>query len=83
MTLKSSFSLVKISADPEKIVWIKDDNGLRSVTNDAERVCRVVNKAYPGHRIIYRDSDGQWDELKHKDGVFLDFVFLGERGKPV
>lgn len=57
-----------------EIVWITDDNtGRMSVTNDAEAVCKFLDKEYGGRRIICRDSDGNWDELLHKDGRFAGF----------
>ena len=60
-----------------KIVWLVDDgphSQHKTVTNDAEFVCERVNSGYPGWRIIYRDSDGRWDELAHDHGRFLTFV---------
>jgi hypothetical protein len=58
------------------IVWITDEDGhgCKSVTNDAERVCAVVNAAYPCHRIIYRDTMGKWDELAHDNGRFTGYL---------
>lgn len=56
------------------IVFISDLNrGALSVTNDAERVCRVLHSDWPGYRIMYRDSEGRWDELRHERGVFKSF----------
>lgn len=54
-------------------VWITDDNGWQSVTNDAERVCAGLHVRFPAHRIIYRDSSGVWDELVHSAGIFQGF----------
>jgi len=59
------------------IIWIVDDGANKpvlSVTNDAERVCQVINAQYPDFQIIYRDSNGDWDELVHEHGVFKRFV---------
>lgn len=59
----------------EEIVFIIDeDDGGMSITNDAEAVCAFLHNRYPGRRIVYRDTMGQWDELGHKDGVFTDFL---------
>lgn len=55
------------------IVWITDDGVGKSVTNDAERVCVELDRRYPGHRIIYRDTDGNWDELIVRNGEFAGF----------
>ena len=64
-----------VKADPDlKIVWIVDEDGWKSVTNDAERVCADVNRLYHGFRIIYRDTDGNWDELVHLDGHFNNYA---------
>jgi hypothetical protein len=71
---ESEYRIVDLNPE-EGIVFIVDtDHGDRpSVTNDAERVVMVLNKQYPGHRILYRDTMGHWDELVHKDGNFLGF----------
>lgn len=45
-----------------------------SVTNDAENVVREVYITYGNKRIMYRDTDGQWDELVHANGVFVTFA---------
>src|ERR1700722_18967512 len=55
-------------------VFIVDLNGPRSVTNDAEAVVTCMNRRYKGMRVIYRDTTGRWDELKHSNGVFTDFA---------
>jgi hypothetical protein len=34
-----------------------------SITNDAENVVKRVLKDHPGKRIVYQDTDGNWDEL--------------------
>jgi hypothetical protein len=46
------------------VAILVDINGEISVTNDAEAVVRAVFDAHPKiQRIVYRDSDRQWDEL--------------------
>lgn len=46
------------------VAIVVDINGEVSVTNDAEAVVREVYNQHPGvERIVYRDSDRQWDEL--------------------
>jgi hypothetical protein len=57
----------------QTVFLIDPDNGQISITNNAEQVCREINKLYPKHRIIYRDTMGQWDELVHNNGIFIDF----------
>lgn len=57
------------------IVWIEDlDRGRVSVTNDAENVVLDLQHDFPGYRIIYRDSTGRWDELRHVAGKFTGFA---------
>lgn len=63
----------------KQIVYLHDLNlGNRSVTNDAENVVDDIYLIYPGWKIIYRDSMGEWSELKHDNGLFLGFVFINE-----
>lgn len=45
----------------------------RSVTNAAELVVEWLNKLFPGRRILYKDTDGSWAELKHEGGRFVGF----------
>lgn len=67
----AAYDIVRVASP---FVWIKDlDQGL-TVTNDAENVVRVVLSRYPGHRIIYQDTEGQWDELRHDGAKFTGFA---------
>lgn len=73
---KCNYHVLKVSpvAAIVPTVWIIDDDlGGRSVTNDAEAVCKEMHGRYPHHRIIYRDSDGRWDELVHRSGLFKGY----------
>jgi hypothetical protein len=45
------------------IVFIRDLNGARSVTNDAENVLAFINQLWPGRRLVYQDSEGEWAEI--------------------
>ena len=57
------------------VVFLMDlDDGGRSVTNAAAEVVAEVLGAHPGCRIVYRDSMGGWDELRHEDGAFSGFA---------
>ena len=60
--------------DSDKVFIVDCNEGACSVTNDAEEVVKFVHRYYPRKRIIYHDSDGQWDELGHVNGVFVDFL---------
>lgn len=64
-----------VKSDSERrIVWIVDeDRGNRSVTNDADKVVAELHVNYPGFRIIYRDSIGNWDELCHDGALFTGY----------
>jgi len=67
----ATFEVVKVTDD---IVWIRDLDRECSITNDAERVCDELAIEYGERRIIYRDTDGSWDELVHEHGRFLAFA---------
>jgi hypothetical protein len=68
---------------PEAVFLVDNDNPRMSVTNDAELVVEQVLSRFPGRRIIYRDSTGEWDELRHDGAVFMSFGSLtnSERNK--
>ena len=71
MPVKADVEVVVHTADR---VFIKDLNlGNMSITNDAENVVETVLRWHPGKRIIYQDSEGQWDELCHENGEFSGF----------
>lgn len=69
---KVSFSVHTITAHT---VFITDDKrpGTMSVTNAAEEVTKTVYRDHGDRRIVYRDTMGRWDELKHLEGHFLRF----------
>jgi hypothetical protein len=50
-----------------------------SVTNDADFVVATVFKVHGDVPIIYRDTEGQWDELRHREGYFACFRALNTR----
>ena len=60
--LRCEFDWVKVT---DSIVFIRDlDRGKMSVTNDAEEVYRWINRVtYPGRRVVYQDSAGEWAEI--------------------
>lgn len=58
---KSDWNYVDIQSDK---VFIRDLNlGNLSVTNDAEAVYEEIQHKHPGKRLIYRDSEGVWEEI--------------------
>lgn len=71
---RAHYDIVKTAAG---IVWIRDrvEDGVISVTNDAENVVKELHCRYPGFRVIYQDTEGEWDELKHDGlGTFTGFA---------
>lgn len=63
------------------VVFVTDlDDGGRSVTNDIEQVCAELatrGALSPGHRLVYRDSEGIWDEVMLDSAcAFVDFLPL-------
>ena len=55
-----------------------DADPTMSVTNDAETVVRECVADHGNYRIVYRDTEGQWDELVHVDGTFRSFAPIDE-----
>ena len=53
-----------IQTDFDRVFLVDLVMGGKSVTNDAEAVCEELQAAYPGKRVIYRDSMGRWDEMR-------------------
>lgn len=83
MKVRSDFEIV--ANVPDKAIAIVDLNrGRMSITNDAEAVVDwLTGRQFlsPGKRLVYRDSDGRWDELKHDGaGRFLGFAPIGCTG---
>lgn len=83
MSPRSDFSIVK-NVPGEPLVILDRNLGNMSVTNDAESVVEslVREGLLPdGRRLFYYDSEGQLDEITHKDGVFVGFEFGTKGGK--
>lgn len=74
----AQFEILKVQPD---MIWIADvgRNSL-TVTNDADGVVQRVLAEFPGRRIVYRDTMGNWDELVHRGGRFVDFAPARELG---
>lgn len=71
--LRSDFLVRRVTDDA---VWLVDNQGIHkrvSVTNDAEAVVAHVDRHFPGRRIFYRDTMGNWDELVHDRAKFIGF----------
>jgi len=71
----------KIVGETDDSIFIEDLCGkpgyetAKSVTNDAEWVIETLIHEYGMLRkkVVYQDTEGQWDELIHDGNVFLDF----------
>lgn len=68
-----SYSIQRVENDK---IFISDDDlpNTRSITNSAEDVVAELYRMYGDIRIIYRDSQGDWAELEHHEGIFLGFL---------
>ena len=74
MNFRASFNIVGVDR-ANRILYIVDNNdSSKSVTNDAEHVCYELHQTFPDYRVIYRDTEGRWDELVHDKGRFLRFA---------
>ena len=71
---KAKYVLLEVSPSGE-ILLIEDvgHTYTMSVTNDAEAVVYELVNKYGNKRIIYKDSDGNWDELLHDGDQFTGF----------
>jgi hypothetical protein len=77
--IRSNFTIVQIVFGAVFLVDNCDDQ--MSVTNDAENVVHYVLSIYPKRRIIYRDTDGNWDELVHNGIDFTNFAPLSSEDR--
>lgn len=67
--------------DPGRCLIIVDaDLGGMSVTNDAENVIAAAHEAFDltNTPVIYRDSEGMYDQILHRNGEFVGFKALME-----
>lgn len=60
------------------VLLVDQDRGM-SVTNDAENVIAdlAAEGLLQGRAVLYRDTDGRWDELGHDGARFTGFRPLG------
>jgi len=76
--MTARFVIIPSESDHGKLT-IQDVGHLRgkSITNDVEAVVESLTREgllLDDRRLFYYDSDGQLDEIIHKDGYFVDFV---------
>lgn len=81
MSIQSDWAYVEFDANGQRLVVVIDlDQGGRSVTNDADNIVadlwgrQIITAA---SQLIYRDSQGQFDQILFRDGYFVDFKGLG------
>lgn len=69
---KARYNVVNNTAD---IIFIEDvgHTYTMSVTNDAGNVVYAIVNMYGDKRIVYKDSEGNWDELLHDGDQFTGF----------
>lgn len=84
MTRGSTMSVRTFTVEQLRFVCITDlDEGGMSVTNDVERVLASLvstNELRAGDIVIYRDSEGTWDQIvTDHECRFLDFRLLNAR----
>lgn len=61
-------------------VLLTDHDGSVSITNDAEAVVAHVLPQLDtlADRILYKDTDGNWDELRHNGQEFTGFAPISD-----
>lgn len=76
-------ALYKFVGRNDEAVFILDPNtpGQPSITNAAEEVTREVFSCWGDKRVIYRDSEGRWDELMHSNGHFTGYSPISDRDR--
>ena len=82
--MNSDYAILHLSESHKDTMFVIDNNGDTSVTNNAANVVKdVLSQHYckPDSRIIYRDSMGRWDEMKHDGKAFVGFAPLGPEDK--
>lgn len=71
------------------VLCLEDQNDIfqtMTITNDAEAVVRALlaeGSLKPGQKLIYRDTEGDWDELRHDGEKFIGFGPLREREREI
>lgn len=70
----------------DKVIAVIDLKHGVSVTNGVEAVLKDLHwhmGGLNGFRIIYRDTNDQWDGIAHRGMIFLGFVPLNTRSREV
>lgn len=83
MDLFASRSTFTYTVEQDVICIVDNDDG-RSVTNDIENVLADLVKdgvRLRGRRVIYRDSQGVWDQVELNGDLFAGFRSVNETDK--
>lgn len=68
--MKACFNAVALP----RVILVEDQDGQKSVTNDAEAVVEQILSTYGASiRILYCDTMGKWDEFTHDGAKFTGF----------
>ena len=64
--MRSDYRVITFNS-PRRIIFIEDLNlGRMSITNNAEEVFLDVQSNFQGNpRVVYKDTDGLWWEIKY------------------
>lgn len=54
----------------------QEGEAFMSVTNAVEQVLREIIEDVRDAKVVYRDTEGKWDEIVHDRGKFKDFAPL-------
>lgn len=67
----------QIVGQNENVIFLVDRctsvEGAMSITNAAEIVTKELFNKFGDKHFVYQDTDDQWDELVHTDGMFIGF----------
>lgn len=73
--MRSTYTLeLATSMEGRLVALVRDQDIGRSVTNDAENVVLEVLRGSAVERILYRDTELNWDELCHDGKEFTGFA---------
>ena len=58
---KADYAVIQVDSDR---IFLVDLLGEIDIQSDAERICVEMQRRYKGKRVICRDDDGEWTELR-------------------
>lgn len=70
-------TLVNATVSPP-IVYLVDlanESGTMSITNDAEEVLDEVLSEYSNHRVVYKDTNGEYTEMLYDSNGNIQFIY--------